>query len=463
MPTPNTNTNANNPNHNPALDPNDPYSTLDAEQLSIAQEIPRDPESDIIAKAMKYYNTEGVGTLTPPPIDKSNIPQIQTPNENLYNHDYNEGVNPQAEAQLNKLYQQPAINNLGTVTATSDILLNPTQPLTPAPQQINPVPVDPSLVYESVTYPQANFEDYKSIYNPSQPNLDTGIIPNSGISQVDGTYVDSTLIDPTAPGLDLKDDAHAGDIPTESKSRRWLFALIALVLVLLFVGLGAYAWWSASQRKAGVNPQSTSSISVSSSSQNGDSMGTSEPTRSARSVVVVFNDPNGPKPADVAKKDTLETLTPDFLKQNFEPVKVVQEKCADNSICGLDADPDKDGLTNIQEQAYRTNPNKADSDDDGIADGDEVNIYNTDPTKSDSTNSGYSDFAKIKACNDPAFKFTNTTNKLSAQRQKQLTDNITKFQLHEPTIGSLKNLKATDVDLKNGTLEESCSPVNIKL
>ena len=460
MPTSNTNTNANNPNHNPALDPNDPYSTLDAEQLSIAQEIPRDPESDIIAKAMKYYNTEGVGTLTPPPINKPNIPQAQTPNENLYNHDYNEGVNPQAEAQLNKLYQQPAINNLGTVTATSDILVNPTQALNPAPQPMNPAPVDPSLVYESVTYPQANFEDYKSIYNPSQPNLDTSKISDSGLNPVDATYVDSTLIDPLAPNQGLQDDPNEGDKPAEPKSRRWLFAVIALVLVLLLAGLGVYAWWSASQRKAVINPQSTTSISA---SQNGDTTGASESTRSARSVVVVFNDPDGPKPADVAKKDNLDTLTPEFLKQNFEPAKVTQEKCVDNAICGPDADPDKDGLTNIQEQAYRTNPNKADTDDDGISDGDEVNIYNTDPTKSDSTNSGYSDFAKIKACNDPAFKFTNTTNKLSSQRQKQLTENIAKFQLHEPTIGSLKNLKATDVDLKNGTLEESCSPVNIKL
>ena len=41
--------------------------------------------------------------------------------------------------------------------------------------------------------------------------------------------------------------------------------------------------------------------------------------------------------------------------------------------------PDNDGLTNLEEYQNNTDPNDSDSDDDGLSDGDEVNIYGTDP------------------------------------------------------------------------------------
>lgn len=47
------------------------------------------------------------------------------------------------------------------------------------------------------------------------------------------------------------------------------------------------------------------------------------------------------------------------------------------------ADDDKDGLTNAEEAALGTDPKNPDSDDDGISDGDEVNIYGSDPLNLD--------------------------------------------------------------------------------
>ncbi len=58
-------------------------------------------------------------------------------------------------------------------------------------------------------------------------------------------------------------------------------------------------------------------------------------------------------------------------------------------------DSDKDGLTERQEKALGTNPKVADSDRDGINDGDEVNKYNTDPLKKDSDNDGLNDYEEI--------------------------------------------------------------------
>ncbi len=54
-------------------------------------------------------------------------------------------------------------------------------------------------------------------------------------------------------------------------------------------------------------------------------------------------------------------------------------------------DTDKDGLNDVQEEAYGTDPANNDTDDDGLLDEDEVNVYNTDPTNSDTDGDGMPD------------------------------------------------------------------------
>ncbi len=55
------------------------------------------------------------------------------------------------------------------------------------------------------------------------------------------------------------------------------------------------------------------------------------------------------------------------------------------------ADPDMDGLTNREEKELKTNPRVADTDGDGLSDGDEVLKYHTDPLKADTDGDGLSD------------------------------------------------------------------------
>jgi outer membrane protein OmpA-like peptidoglycan-associated protein len=55
------------------------------------------------------------------------------------------------------------------------------------------------------------------------------------------------------------------------------------------------------------------------------------------------------------------------------------------------ADPDKDGLTNAEEKQLGTNKKVADSDGDGLNDGDEVKKYKTNPMAVDSDNDGLKD------------------------------------------------------------------------
>ncbi len=60
------------------------------------------------------------------------------------------------------------------------------------------------------------------------------------------------------------------------------------------------------------------------------------------------------------------------------------------------SDKDGDGLTLDQEEELGTNPRVADTDGDGLTDGEEVKTYNTDPLAADSDNDGSNDGDEVK-------------------------------------------------------------------
>jgi len=65
-------------------------------------------------------------------------------------------------------------------------------------------------------------------------------------------------------------------------------------------------------------------------------------------------------------------------------------------------DPDSDGLTNIQEFASNTDPKKADTDNDGLKDGEELGEYNTSPLLPDTDGDGLTDGTEVlTAHSDP--------------------------------------------------------------
>jgi hypothetical protein len=64
-------------------------------------------------------------------------------------------------------------------------------------------------------------------------------------------------------------------------------------------------------------------------------------------------------------------------------------------------DFDSDGLSDLAEWNNGTNPTVMDSDDDGLTDGQEVNIYTTDPLDNDSDNDGWSDGDEVAAGTNP--------------------------------------------------------------
>ena len=117
------------------------------------------------------------------------------------------------------------------------------------------------------------------------------------------------------------------------------------------------------------------------------------------------------------------------------------EVCDDVARCGDEADPDNDGLTNYEEfKKSGTSLTNADSDGDGLADGDEVNVYNTESMDKYTDKRPFviennlTDGHQVKNGYDPltpGLKFTET-------RLSKIEEAIDQYGLHEPTITTIK-------------------------
>lgn len=142
-------------------------------------------------------------------------------------------------------------------------------------------------------------------------------------------------------------------------------------------------------------------------------------------------------------------------RKNEEPVKQTKlprvwlnqhfgsESCTDESRCSDESDPDSDGLINYNEFKEGTNPNKADSDEDGLADGDEINIYKTEPglkytdRREIAVIKDYNDARDVAENYDPITPGV----KMTDVRLRQIENDTKTFGLHEPTITTLAALR----------------------
>lgn len=102
---------------------------------------------------------------------------------------------------------------------------------------------------------------------------------------------------------------------------------------------------------------------------------------------------------DPLDPDTDDGGVPDGIevKNGLDPL----DPSDDAQLLGPNADPDGDGLTNAEEEENGTDPFDADTDNDGLTDGQEVNEYGTDPTDSDTDDGGVSDGDEIADGTDP--------------------------------------------------------------
>jgi len=146
---------------------------------------------------------------------------------------------------------------------------------------------------------------------------------------------------------------------------------------------------------------------------------------------------------EAAPEQAASAIPKVWMKKNFDV-----EVCLDEITCGDNADPDHDGLTNLEEYKTRmqTDPHLSDSDGDGLADGDEAHVYKTEPAAKFTSCTGntgvacqYDDGSQISNDYDPltpGLKMTET-------RKTQIENDTKAYKLHEPTTTTLTSKRAT--------------------
>lgn len=145
----------------------------------------------------------------------------------------------------------------------------------------------------------------------------------------------------------------------------------------------------------------------------------------------------------IPKNDTptISTRLPKvWLMQYFNA-----EGCEDATLCGDEADSDNDGLINIDEFKEGTSPISSDTDGDGLADGDEINVYKTDPVlkytdrRVLATQEDYNDGHSLQNNYDPLTPGI----KLTETRLSQIASDTVEFGLHEPTTTTLNSTSSS--------------------
>ncbi len=105
--------------------------------------------------------------------------------------------------------------------------------------------------------------------------------------------------------------------------------------------------------------------------------------------------PAAPTPEQTPAAPTAPEAAPTpAAPQPTEPVSPPEQATAP-------VDSDGDGLPDSVELTLGTNPNAADTDNDGLSDREEVEIYKTDPLKPDTDGDGYLDGQEVKGGYNP--------------------------------------------------------------
>lgn len=117
-------------------------------------------------------------------------------------------------------------------------------------------------------------------------------------------------------------------------------------------------------------------------------------------------------------------------RANIPPAATPPPPAADAQI-----DSDKDGLTDNEEKALGTDPLSADTDGDGLGDGDEVNVFKTSPVSSDTDGDSFADGSEVKNGYDPTIK----DGKLTQDQIDLISAAYSKNELHSPTTGLLES------------------------
>jgi len=106
-------------------------------------------------------------------------------------------------------------------------------------------------------------------------------------------------------------------------------------------------------------------------------------------------------PGDVGYGLVDEGCTPDADCDGLEDDWEKRYDCMDPTQADALSDYDADGLSNHAEYGWGLDPCEADTDDDDLEDGEELDLYGTDPRNRDTDGDGYDDGTEVKEGTDP--------------------------------------------------------------
>ncbi len=135
-----------------------------------------------------------------------------------------------------------------------------------------------------------------------------------------------------------------------------------------------------------------------------------------------------PEPVDSTPAQPEGVTTPTDWQSRYFGAEI----CENVTVCGDTSDPDRDGLSNTEEYASGTDPNNADSNGGGLADGDKVHVFGSDPLKVKSKDGPYTDADYAKYGYD-----LTTDQPYTAEKLTELVAKIRQYGLHQPTIATL--------------------------
>lgn len=148
------------------------------------------------------------------------------------------------------------------------------------------------------------------------------------------------------------------------------------------------------------------------------------------------------------KKDTDKDGLTDYQEVKETMTNPKKKDSDGNGVSDYDEDYDQDGISNGEEYKHKTNPSFADSDFDGLNDGEEINKHKTNPLKEDTDGDGATDFWEVSNGYNPLVADSTFKVKASAAEPSKSNPIAPSVEL-SLTSGDVSSLEVTPLDVND--------------
>jgi hypothetical protein len=228
-------------------------------------------------------------------------------------------------------------------------------------------------------------------------------------------------------------DSLMSNIPLQAapSSNKNLWIAIIAIVILFAAGAGVYLF--VFKKPAATSSQTSQTLTPANATTDATDT-TPATTNTPTSTPTTPSQGTGTMPTTPTTSASTSVLTAAWLMQYF-PTEAPNGVCSatEQTVCGDAADPDADGLTNAQEFKIGTNPTLADTDQDGIADGDEVNVFDINPLSAHTAG-----VAKYTDSGDLTHMYNSTAKApFTSIDMTRIASAIKEYGLHAPTTSTL--------------------------